>query len=378
MREVIVSGVGMVPFGKHRNHSYTDLALPAVRDAITDAGVERDRIQAVYSGSSFGGMLHGQKILRSTGLTGGPIVNVENACSSGATALREGWQSIATGVYDTVLVLGVDKLTQFSGGPIPLEREDWEASNGMVMPAVYAMRAVRYLHEHGLHPRILADVAVKARAHGSLNPYAQMRDAVTAEEVLASRPVAEPLTLLQCCPTGDGSAALVLQASETVPHRERQVRILASVLHTGRFTPGARDMATAEITYHSSRDAFEMAGLGPRDLDVIELHDAFTIAELMYYEALQLCPPGDAAKLLADGHTSLGGAQPVNAGGGLLARGHPIGATGAAQAVEIVWQLRGQCGDRQVDGARVGLTHATGGGLSGLDHGACTVHIFGT
>lgn len=377
MRDVVISGVGMIPFGKHHDHSYTDLVLPALRDALDDAEVDRKRIQAVYSGSSFGGMLHAQKVLRSTGMTGGPIVNVENACSSGATALREAWHSIAVGTYDTVLVIGVDKLTQFSGGPIPLEREDWEASNGMVMPAVYAMRAARYLDEHDLDARVLAEVAVKAREHGSHNPYAQMRDLVTVDEVLASRPVAEPLTLLQCCPTGDGAAALVLQATEAVTTSKPPVKILASILHTGRFTAGPRDMATAEITHLSAREAYEMAGIGPQDIDVIELHDAFTIAELMYYEALQLCPPGDAAKLLAEGHTKLGGSQPVNAGGGLLARGHPIGATGAAQAVEIVWQLRGQCGDRQVDDARIGLTHATGGGLSGLDHGACTIHIFG-
>lgn len=376
MREVVVSGVGMIPFGKHYACSYTDLVLPALIDALADADIDRDRIDAVYCGSSFGGMLIGQRVLRSAGLTGRPVVNIENACSSGATALREAWAGIASGQYDNVLVLGVDKLTQFSGGPIPLDNTDWEATNGMVMPAVYAMRAARYLYEHGLSPDVLAQVAVKARAHGVSNPYAQMRQAVTVEEVMSARPVAVPLTLLQCCPTCDGAAALVLTSSESASRYRPQVKILASSLHSGRFTAGYRDMTTAELTEISAQEAYEMAGLGPRDLDVVELHDAFTIAELMYYEALHLCDRGEAVKLLQTGHTSLGGAQPVNPSGGLLARGHPIGATGVAQAVEIVWQLRGQCGSRQVAGARVGLTHATGGGLSGLDHGACTVHIF--
>jgi acetyl-CoA acetyltransferase len=376
MRDVVVRGVGMIPFGRHAELSYTDLALPAVVDALQDAEIDRPQIEAVYCGSSFGGMLIGQRILRTAGLTGGPVVNVENACSSGATALREAWIAIAAGMYDTVLVIGVDKLTQFDGGPIPLDRTDWEAANGMVMPAVYAMRANRYLHEQGLGPEALAGVSVKARANGAHNPYAQMRTPVTADQVLASRPVADPLTLLQCCPTGDGAAALVLSAASAAPAHRRHVRVLASVLHSGRFTAGPRDMAVAELTEISATEAYEMAGIGPDELDVVELHDAFTIAELMYYEALQLCGPGEAVKLLESGHTSLGGAQPVNPSGGLLARGHPIGATGAAQAVEMVWQLRGQCGPRQVAGARVGLTHATGGGLSGLDHGACTIHVF--
>jgi benzoylsuccinyl-CoA thiolase BbsB subunit len=203
-----------------------------------------------------------------------------------------------------------------------------------------------------------------------------MRKTTTVEEVLGSRPIADPLTLFQCCPTGDGAAAAIVCAREVADRFDATpISIRASGLHSGRYTPGHRDMATAEITVGTARDVYEQAGIGPEDLDVVELHDAFTIAELMYYEALGLCGPGEAPGLLRRRDTSLGGSIPVNPSGGLLAKGHPIGATGTAQLVEVVRQLQGRCEDRQIEGARVGLIHATGGGISGLDHGACSIHI---
>jgi benzoylsuccinyl-CoA thiolase BbsB subunit len=195
--------------------------------------------------------------------------------------------------------------------------------------------------------------------------------------VLASRPIADPFTLLQCCPTGDGAAAIVLCADTVAAqYRGDAVQVLASDLTSGRYTPGFRDMTIPEITVRGAKEAYEEAGLGPEDVDVAEVHDAFTIAELLYYEAFGFCPRGEAASLLESGATALGGRKVVNPSGGLLAKGHPVGATGAAQVVEIVRQLRGECGARQVDGAKVGLTHATGGGISGFDHGACSIHIF--
>jgi len=374
MREVVIVGADMTPFGKHLDRTLPGLGGDAVRGAIGDASAARADIQAVYSGNVAAGSLTGQRIVRDLGLGGIPVVNVENACSSSASALHEAVVAVGAGVHDTVLVIGAEQLTALGRGPLPLNRDDHEAANGQIMPAVYAMRARRYLYEHDLTPADLAAVAVKNRSHGALNPYAQIRTTTTVEEVLASRPVATPLTLFQCCPNGDGAAALVVTAT---PERFSgpPVRIRASVLHSGRFETGFRDMTTPQITVESARDAYEQAGIGPEDLSLVELHDAFTIAELLYYEALGLAERGKAAALLHSGETTFGGHTVVNPSGGLLAKGHPIGATGAAQVVEAVWQLRGRAGDRQVGGARIALTHVTGGGMAGVDHGACAVHI---
>jgi benzoylsuccinyl-CoA thiolase BbsB subunit len=286
--------------------------------------------------------------------------------TGGATAFREAWVAVAAGLYDYVLVFGVEQLTKLGGGTLPLDQDDIEVSNGMVMPALYAMRAQRYLHDYGATERDLAEVAVKARRHGALNPDAQFRTETTVEEVLASRRIADPLTLLQCCPTGDGAAAVVICPTERASaHSDRPVKVLGSHLASGKYIPGFRDMTTPEITSRCSSELYEETGIGPEDIDVLECHDAFTIAELLYYEALGLCPRGEAVRLLRDGTTSLGGRVPVNPSGGLLSKGHPVGASGAAQIVEIVRQLQGRCGSRQVEGAKVGLTHVTGGGTSG-------------
>ena len=375
-RGVSVVGVGMIPFGKYPERSLADLAWPAVKAALADAGAAPKEIDAAYCGAAFAGMLAGQRILGRIGLTGIPVVNVENACSSSAAALREAVLAVRSGESDVALVIGVEKLSKFGGGTIPLEEEDWEVRQGLLMPALYAMRAQRYMHEHGLTREQLAAVAVKNRKHGALNPDAQMRKPVTLDEVLASRPVAEPFTLLQCCPAGDGAAAVVLCAS-TLARRFRRdpITVAASHLASGKFVPGFRDMTTPEITVRCVKEAYEEAGLGPQDLDVVELHDAFTIAELIYYDAFGLCERGTAGEYLASGATTFGGEVVVNPSGGLLAKGHPVGATGAAQVVEIVRQLRGEAGERQVDGAKVGLTHATGGGIAGFDHGACAIHV---
>jgi benzoylsuccinyl-CoA thiolase BbsB subunit len=368
----------MVPFGKYGARSLADIAWPAVKDALRDANVKPSQIHAAYCGTALGGMMAGQRILGRLGITGIPITNVENACSSSSSALHQAVLAIRAGQYEVVLVIGAEKLTKFGQGTLPLEQEDWEVTQGMVMPAVYAMRAQRYMYECALTREQLAQVAVKNRRHGALNPDAQLREAVTLEQVLSSRCVADPLTRLQCCPIGDGAAALVVCASSVAPRfAGSAIRILASELTSGRCSNGFRDMATAEITVRGARLAYEEAGLGPADIDVAEVHDAFTIAELLYYEAFGFCERGAAAELLASGATSLGGRIPVNPSGGLLAKGHPIGATGAAQIVEIVRQLRGQAAGRNVAHARVGLAHATGGGIAGFDHGACSIHILG-
>lgn len=377
MSEAYIVGAAMIPMAKHRESSYSGLALPAVLNALKSAGITPKEVDAVVCGHAFGGMLTGQRIVKEMGIGAVPVTNVDNACSGGATALHLAWKDVQAGRHDIVLVIGVDKLTQFGGGTLPLVTEDPEVQQGMVMPALYAMRARRYLHERGVGLDTLAGVSVKARRHGARNPYAQFRSEVTTEEVLASRPICDPLTLLQCCPTGDGAAA-VLVVSEAARKRlgRPAVRIAASILHSGQATAGFRDMLRPEISYHSATDAYEAAGFGPQDLDLVELHDAFSIAELVYYEALGLCEPGGSAAFLNAGRSTYGGDVVVNPSGGLLSKGHPVGASGVAQAVEVYWQLTGQAGERQVPDAKRGLSHVTGGGIAGLDHGACTVHCF--
>ena len=323
-------------------------------------------------------MMSGQRIARDCGLSGIPIVNAENACSSSATAFREAWIAVASGMIDYALVIGVEKLSSLGGGTIPLDKEDIEVSNGMIMPGLYAMRAQRYLHDYGHTVTDLAKVTVKSRNHGALNPGAQFRTTTTVEEVLASRKVADPITLLQCCPTGDGAAAVVIGPSDIANrHVTKPVKVIGSHLASGKYMSGFRELKVPEITVRCVTELYEEIGLGPEDLDVLECHDAFSIAELLYYEALGLCKPGDGVKLINDGTTSLGGKIVVNPSGGMLSKGHPVGASGVAQIVEIVRQLQGRSGKRQVENAKIGLTHVTGGGTAGFDHGACCIHVFG-
>lgn len=377
MADAFILGAAMIPMGRHRASSYPGLATPAVLGALKSAGLTTRDVEAVVCGHTFGGSLVGQRVVKDLGIGGVPVVNIENACSGGAGALNAAWKDVTDGRYDVVLVLGVEKLTQFGGGPIPLVEEDPEVRQGMVMPALYAMRARRFLHERDAGLADLAAVSVKSRRHGAANPFAQYRSEVTIDEVLQSRPIADPLTLLMCCPTSDGAAAVVV-VSDRIRRRlgRPAMRIRASVLHSGEVAWGFRDMLRPEITYDSAREAYETAGIAASDLDVIELHDAFTIAELVYYEALGLCAPGDAARLVRESATTYGGDVVVNPSGGLLSKGHPVGASGVAQAVEIFWHLTGQAGQRQVPDARLALSHVTGGGISGVDHGVCTIHVY--
>ncbi|WP_373377157.1 thiolase family protein [Cupriavidus nantongensis] len=380
MQDIYIYGGAMTPFGRHPGVLAPELAQQAILKALADADVPAGRIQAVYCANVLGGMILGQLIVRDLGLKGIPVYNVENACASGATGVHLARHALLAGQYDTVLVFGIEQLTALGGGTIPLQRNDHKtelyARSGMVLPAVYAMRGTRFLYERDARPADLAEVAVKNRHHGSLNPYAQQRNTTTVEEVLASRMIADPLTLLQCCPSQvDGAAALVLGTHR--PAQARPVKVLSSVVVSGMREEADDDILDAEITARAARQAYVQAGLGPQDVDVVELHDAFTIAELLYYEALGLAPRGDAVALLKSGATRLGGRVPVNPSGGLLAKGHPLGATGVAQMVEILWQLQGRAGARQVAEARVGLTQCTGGGIAGVDHAASSVHLLG-
>jgi acetyl-CoA acetyltransferase len=380
MADIYISGGAMTPFGRHAGVLAPELAQQAILKAVDDAGVSLEDIQAVYCANVLGGMILGQLIVRDLALRGIPVYNVENACASGATGVHLARHALLAQQHDTVLVFGIEQLTALGGGTIPLQRNDHKtdlyATAGMVLPAVYAMRGTRFLHERDATPQDLAAVAVKNRHNGALNEYAQQRTEVTVEEVLGSRMIADPLTLLQCCPSQvDGAAAVVLSTGR--PTQGRPVKVLSSVVVSGLREQADDDILDAEITARAAREAYDQAGLGPQDVDVVELHDAFTIAELLYYEALGLAPHGEAIPLLRSGATRLGGRVPVNPSGGLLAKGHPLGATGIAQMVEIMWHLQERARGRQVAGARIGLTQCTGGGIAGVDHAASSVHLLG-
>jgi benzoylsuccinyl-CoA thiolase BbsB subunit len=283
--------------------------------------------------------------------------------------------AVAAGIHEAVLVVGADKLSAQSG-PLPRHPEDFDGSLGMSPPALYATRARRYMHEHGATPEDLARVCVKNRLHAVHNEHAYFRSALTVAEVLESRMVSDPLTLLQCCARADGAAAVVV-AGEALARQSRHapIRILASQLCSGRYRGDFRDMTSPEISVRCATQAYAEAGVKPDGIHFAEVHDAFSVAELLYYEALGFCGRGEGKLLIRDGSTALGGRIPVNVSGGLMAKGHPPGATGIAQVYEAVSQLRGLAGKRQLKGATTALTHCTGGGVSGLDHGACTIHI---
>jgi acetyl-CoA acetyltransferase len=375
MSDPKIIGVGITDFGRFPDLTEESLAQCAILEAMYDAQVSMAEVQAFYCGNAIGASLPGQRALRELHTRGQAVYNIDNACSSGATAFNAALNALKAGQYDTVVVFGMDHLSSLGGGPLPLGKNDWNNRRGMIMPALYAMRAKRYLHDGGITLEALADIAVKNRNHGMLNPVATFCKPTTREEVLASRPIAEPLTLLQCCPAVvDGAAAVVLSTKQR-KGVAAPVTISASVVQSGLFETGIVDMTEAEITARSARMAYEQASLGPQDVNVVELHDAFTISELLYYEALGLCERGGAPALLASGATTLGGRVPVNPSGGLIAKGHPPGATGVAQLVELCEQLQGRAGKRQVQGARVGLAQVTGGGIWGVDHAACSIHI---
>lgn len=380
MYTTYIRGVGMTPFGRHAGVLAPELAQRAIFSALSDARMSLDDIQAIYCANVFGGMILGQVIVRDLGTKGIPVYNVENACASGATAVHLARHALRAQEYDNVLVFGIEQLTQLGGGTIPMQRNDDKtelyAKAGMVLPAVYAMRGTRFLHEQRGTREDLAAVAVKNRFHGTLNEYAQQRTEVTLQQVLESRMIADPLTLLQCCPSQvDGAAALVL--SSRAGSGAKPVKVLASVVQSGILEEANDDILDAEITARAARLAYEQAGVSPADVGVVELHDAFTIAELLYYEALGLAGKGEAASLLRSGATRLGGRVPVNPSGGLLAKGHPLGATGVAQMVEVAWHLQGRAGPRQAGTPTIGLTQCTGGGIAGVDHAASAVHILG-
>lgn len=373
-RSTRIAGASQTDFGKFRDRTIESLAVEAGIGAIRDAGLERPAIQALFSGNAYAGSLLGQRIGKEMGLDGLPVYNHENACASGASALAHARLAVRAGMFDTILVIGVEQLSALGGGLLPIGENDPEIAAGLTMPAAYAMRTESYLSRFGGTPEDVAQVAVKSRANAAKNPRAQYRTPVTIDEVMGSRLIADPITLLQMCPNADGAAAVVVTSDPGIG-RARAVDIRSSVVASGKFFQGARDMAWPDITRRATEQAYAEAGVTAADVDVAEVHDAAAIGEIIYSEALGLCTRGEGLAFVQSGTSDLAGAVVVNAGGGLLSRGHPLGATGVVQVVELVAQLRGEAGAMQIDGAAVAVAHCTGGGIWGVDNGACAMHV---
>ncbi|MHB8328670.1 MAG: thiolase family protein [Acidimicrobiales bacterium] len=367
MTAVEVAGVGIHPFGRHEGVSITDMGVVAVRRALAEAGVGRGGFQAAFCGTAYGGVASGHKVLGALGMTGMPIVDVEAGCASGSAALMLAAASIRSGQHDTVLVFGIEKMPK---GIIRSSFFDpWQEQAGLAAtPAYFALRAQRLMQTSGVTKDHLAAVVVKNRRHGAQNPDAMFRSEVDAAAVLGSRVVCEPLHLWMLCTPNEGAAAVVLAAGEG-----GRVRLASAVLRShlpgavlSESTPmaGRTDDGVDPPTTRAADAAFEEAGVGPSDLDVVECQDTDAARELLSYEELRLCPPGGSAALLDEGATALGGRLPVNPSGGLLSKGEPLGASALGQVVELVRQLRGDAGARQVDGARTALSHTVGRGAN--------------
>lgn len=378
MREVAIIGVGSTVFGKFPDKLPYQLGAEAARAAVEDAGIPPAKLQFAYCANLYGGMVIGQAVLGEIGVTDIELTNIENACAGGATALRKAWWDIASGLYDIGIVIGVESITTspIAGQLIPPAKGDITGELGLNMVAKFALTQRRYMDMFNVSLEQIARVSVKNHHNGCLNPYSQYRKEFTIEEIVNSRPICEPITLLQCCPASDGAAAAILTTRNFArKYVTKPVIIAASKLKSGDYSFRWEDITFSNMTSKCTDDAYEMAGLGPEDIDICELHDAFAVNELMHYVELGFCKRGEEVRLLEDGITELGGKLPVNASGGLLSKGHPVSASGVAQIAEIVWQLRGQAGKRQVTNAKAGLAHVIGGEVTGLESGAVAVHI---
>jgi acetyl-CoA acetyltransferase len=385
MRDVWIRGTGMTRFARQAHRGARELVEEAVGAALRDAELDPRDVRAAYVGNAAAGLMTGQEcirgqvVLRRTALMGVPIVNVENACASSSTALHLAWQAVAGGVHDCVAVVGYEKIDHED------RRKADQAINATMDLAELSdlfgpdagrrnvYRELLAAASDAERRELMALVTVKNRRHGSLNPCAHHQEAVTVENVLDSPPVGGALTRLMCAPLSDGAACLVLCAGRFGRARQGGARIAASVLTSGR----GDDMRRRFSVGLAARQAYEMAGVSPAELDLVELYDATAMSELLLYPELGLCGAAEVDRCVRDGVTALGGRLPVNPSGGLLARGHAIGATGVAQVVELVRQLEGRCGPRQVPDARLALAENTGGWL-GSDVGACCVHVLQT
>lgn len=401
-----IAGVGMTNFTKHADRTLKSLSIEAINEALTDAGVEAKQLEAAYMATAATAvtvgqvMVPGQAALREMGIGRIPVINVENACASAATSFQQACTMVSHGVYDIVLAVGFEKLycedksKTFSvfTGAVDFESfsEVTETIYGRIKAAginvddegagntrslfmdIYAAMAVEHMRDYGSTREDFAAVSAKTSFHGSLNPRAQYKDVLTKEDVLATREISYPLTLGMCSPIGDGAAAAVIVSEKMAKQLggSRTIKVRASVLKSGWDYEDGQPGVTETV----AKETYDLASIGPDELDVVELHDASAPAELMYYETLGLCPKGEGASFIRDGHSKLGGKMPVNPSGGLLRKGHPVGATGLAQVHELVTQLRGEAGQRQVEGAKIGLAE-NGGGYIGKDAAAMVISI---
>lgn len=368
----------MTKFGRYPDKTVPGLGAEAALAALSDAGVEMKDIESLHNGCLYqSNAMIGQRILQEIGQTGIPVYNVSNACATGATAFRGAFNEIAGGLAECSLAVGVEQMGKAGllgagraagkGGPPP----EGNLGSGL-MPAVFGQAGVEHMRKYGTKPEQFAKVSVKSHKHAVHNPLAQYRKEISLEEVLEARMIGFPNTLYMCCPSGDGAAAAVICSEEFAKKHgmDRAVKVRASVLTSDPFTD--RDLQMPDVntlTRNAANEAYEKAGVGPGDLDLVELHDCFATAELLHYENLRLCEEGEAGRMIDEGQTYNGGSIPVNVSGGLLSKGHPLGATGIANIFEVATHLRGEAGERQVEGARMGMTHVIGLGS------ACAIHI---
>lgn len=386
MREVAVIGVSMIKFGRYPDRDVAQLAAQAGFEALKDAGVQMKDIQSLYSGNLYQTSGSGQRILQQMGQTGIPVINVANACATGSTAFREAYFAVASGAYDIVMALGSEQMGK--QGLLGSRGDQATSLEGRVgsymMPAVFGMAGMEHSRAYGTQQEHFALASVKNHFHSTQNPLAQYQKESPLEEVMNGRVIAYPNTLLMCCPTGDGAAAAIVCSMEKArQYTTKPIKVAASVLTSDPYTD--RDLTLPDIntlTRNAARIAYEQAGIGPEDLSQVELHDCFATAELLHYENLGLCDEGMAGKHVASGAPWINNVIPtryqedvapfqdktykpktktvVNASGGLLSKGHPLGATGVANIAEIVWHLRGEAGNRQVEGSKVGMAHVIG------------------
>ena len=380
MTDVYIAGIDMIPFGRYPARTVPELGADAAWLALDDAGLGIRDMQALYCGNLMEAhLMVGQRILREIGLTGIPVTNVANACATGATAFREGLIAVKSGLYDVVLAVGVEQMGRglLGGGG----RADGFVEEGVLgsntMPAMFSHIGVEHVRKYGTTFEQFAKVAVKNHYHSTMNPKAMSQRETPLREVMEAEMISWPNTRLMCSINVDGAAAAVIASEQAVRRLGlvgRAVRVRASEMTSGPYTSQELVLPDFnEVTRNCARAAYERAGIGPDALDLVELHDCFATAELVHYENLGLCNEGEAGRMIDAGETALGGRIPVNVSGGLLSKGHPLGATGIANLYEVVTHLRGAAGARQVGGARIGLTHVVGG-TPGRGS-ACVVHV---
>ncbi|MEX1195072.1 MAG: thiolase family protein [Dehalococcoidia bacterium] len=378
MRDVAVVGANMLKFGRYPEKDVVQLASEATIGALKDAGIGIKDVEILVSGNLYqSNAMVGQRVMKEIGATGIPVINVANACATGSTAFREAYYAVASGAYDIAVAVGSEQMGKMGllggggGGDRAYSTEGVMGTGGM--PGVFGQAGAEHMRKYGTTQAQIAKIAVKNHEHGMLNPYAQYQKETPLEDVLNARVVSWPNTLFMCCPTGDGAAAAVLMSAEKAKkYTTKPVWVAASALSSDPYSernPTMFDINT--VTRIAAKEAYATAGIGPEDLDMVELHDCFATAELVHYENLGLCADGEAGKLIDDKETYNGGKIPVNVSGGLLSKGHPLGATGVANIVEVVWHLREdeRAKKRQVKGAKTGLAHVIGLGS------ACTIHV---